>query len=387
MIQIDSRLILNSIAYLASKASSLVKEAPEKSVTALTEKLLFSEDQWESAISPFLSTVNNISSVITNPLGGCIFLVESDPSSDISTPQDDEGYSAGLRMAMFSMKFLEALERSKPTISSKALVTLLYYMLLIQEIAKDNLGIAGANDLWTDHSPEIGSEILEFTSSISQWVLSTLSMDKGRQEFTPALVDRLLSLCGDVSAKSFYAARALAAVMSGLCENDQFFRDKAAAWADGNDIWKTNDIFQSAGMLAGSADILTHSKKERMWTGLIGSLLSVSSAKAATEGLQQLTLLNAALPSADERAGSIPQPRAMNLTRHLLSWLDEENEEVELSPGLVVEISKVLYNILPIVGDMYGSHWQSIFDFVKSCWEVCLFTPSTTKRVGLLIQR
>ncbi|KAF8537591.1 hypothetical protein BDD12DRAFT_744486 [Trichophaea hybrida] len=351
--------------------SSLVKEAPEENVAALTEKLLFSEDQWESAISPFLRAVNNLSLAITNPLGGCIFLVENDTSSEVITPRDDEGCSAVLRMAMFSMKFLKALEKPKPIIPNDALITLLQYIPLIKEIAKDNLGVAGANDLWTDHSPEMESEMLEFISSVSQWVLSTLSIDKGRQGFAQALVDILSSQCGDASAKAFYVARALAAVMSDLCENNQFFRDKAAAWADGNDIWKTKDIFRSAGMLAGSADILTHSKKERLWSGLIGSLLGVSSAKTATEGLQQLILLNAALPSADERASSIPHPRAMNLIRHLLSWLDEENEEIELSPGLVTEISKVLCNILPIGGGIYGSHWQSIFDFVKSCWEGC----------------
>jgi hypothetical protein len=88
-------------------------------------------------------------------------------------------------------------------------------------------------------------------------------------------------------------------------------------------------------------------------------------------GLQLLVLLNAAFPDADEGAPSIPQPRAMNLIRHLLSWVDENNEEIELSPGIIVEISKALSHVFPIVGSMYGEHWQNTIDFIKSCWEIC----------------
>jgi hypothetical protein len=88
-------------------------------------------------------------------------------------------------------------------------------------------------------------------------------------------------------------------------------------------------------------------------------------------GLQLLVLLNVAFPDADEGAPSIPQPRAMNLVRHLLSWVDEENEEIDLNEGIIVEISKVLCHVLPIVGSMYGEHWQNTIDFIKSCWEIC----------------
>jgi hypothetical protein len=61
----------------------------------------------------------------------------------------------------------------------------------------------------------------------------------------------------------------------------------------------------------------------------------------------------------------------MNLIKHLVSWVDENNEDIELSPGIIVEISKVLCHVFPIVKNMYGEHWQNTFDFIKSCWEFC----------------
>lgn len=366
-------LIFCSIEYLAAKANSLISDVSGDSMSDLVEKLLFTDEQWESALRPFLGAVKNLSLAITNPLGGSIFLVNNDSPTDAESAWDTDGYSTVLRMAMFAMKFVEGLEDTPNIISSKTKGILLRHILLVQELLKDKLSVAHANDIWKENSPEVEAEIIEFTSSTQQWAVSALNSDIPQHEFAPALVDKLLERCGGSSAAAFYSARALYVAMSDLCENDQFFRDKAVAWTDANDIWNNEDVFGSVGMLAGSASILTHSKKERIWTGLIGSLLGVSSANAGTKGLQQLVLLNAALPSADEGAAPLPQPRAMNLIRHLLSWVDEENEEIELSPGLIVEISKALCSILKIVKGMYGGHWQSAFDFMKGCWEVCRY--------------
>lgn len=358
------------MAYLATKASDLVKGAPRGS---LADKLLFSEAQWEAAISPFLREVKNLSLAISNPLGGCIFLAKNGPG-DTDTSWDSEGYSKVLRMAMFSIKLLGSLEDASSVVSYETLVTFLHHVLLVQEIAKDNLSVAGANSLWKEHSPEAESEISEFISGTSQSVLSTLGGDTGRQKFAPTLVDRLLERCRGQSAAAFYTARALSTTMSDLCEKGQFFRDRAVAWADEARVWEGGDVFQSVAMLVGSSDVLAHSKKERIWTGLIGALLAVSPAEAGTRGLELLVLLNAALPRADERPASLPQQRVVNLVRLLLSWLDEENKEVEVSVGLVVEVSKTLCHTLPIVGDV-TDRWGAVLDIVQSCWEVCLFGP------------
>ena len=360
-----------SIEYLAGKASSLISGAPKGQASDLIERLLFTEEQWETALRPFLNTQINPSLAITNPLGGCIFLVDNSSSEKIESTWDTYGYSTLLRMAMFSAKLIEELSSASIPISSKTKTALLYYILLVQQLAKDNLSVAHANNLWKEYSPDIDADVLEFTSNTQQWVVSTLGSDKLRHEFAPALVERLLERSSGSSSTAFYTARVLCVVISDLCEDDQFFRDMAVKWVNENEVWKNKSVFTSAAVLTGSASFLSHTKKEKVWTGIVGSLLGVSATKAATAGLQQLVLLNSALPAADEDAASVPQPRAMNLIKHLLSWLAAENKEIDLGAGLIVEISKTLCKILPIVKGMYGSHWQSTFDFMKGVWEVC----------------
>jgi hypothetical protein len=81
-------------------------------------------------------------------------------------------------------------------------------------------------------------------------------------------------------------------------------------------------------------------------------------------------LLNAVLPNVDEGSASIPVPRAMFLTKHLLEWMEASCDAVNLSIGLIVESTKILRCIFPIVKEMYGEHWDSVFRFISYCWEV-----------------
>ncbi|KAI5848931.1 hypothetical protein BZA05DRAFT_339706 [Tricharina praecox] len=353
------------IDYLAAKAASLVKGVPKETADMLVAKLLFSEEEWESAIAPHPRKVNSLSLAISNPLGGAIFLVGDDATEKGGEAfWDSEGYSTVLRMALFSTKLVK--ELAGFVIADEVKSQLLYYILLVQEVAKDNLSVAGANQLWKDH--EMEPEMLVFTSATQHWAQAALAAGGAREK----LVERLMQRSRGADAATFYAARALSIVLADLTERDQVFREMAVSWVDSNDVWKDGDVFLSTAMLVGSSTILMPARKERVFMGTIGTLLGVSSANAATGGLQLLVMLDAALPSADEGAPNIPQPRAMNLIRHLLSWLDEGNDDIELTPGLICQIAQVLCHVLPIVKSMYGEHWQSTLEFVGSCWEICV---------------
>jgi len=352
------------IEYLAAKAGSLAKGAPEDTTNMLVEKLLFSEEEWERAIAPHLRKVNSLSLAISNPLGGSIFLADEESTEEVGQASwDSEGYSTVLRMVLFSMKLSK--ELSEVVIADEMKSRLLYYSLLAQELAKDKLSVAGANELWKDHDREL--DMLEYTSAAQHWVKTALAAGEARHK----LVERLMERSRGASAATFYTARALSAALVDLTERDPVFREMAVGWVDSNDVWKNGDVFLSSAMLVGSSMVLTAARKEHVFMGIIGSLLGVSSASAATGGLQLLVMLDAVLPSTDEGTPNIPQPRAMNLIKHLLSWLDEDNDEIELTPGLICEIAKALCRVLPIVKSMYGEHWQSILEFVGSCWEVC----------------
>jgi preprotein translocase subunit Sec61beta len=89
-------------------------------------------------------------------------------------------------------------------------------------------------------------------------------------------------------------------------------------------------------------------------------------------GVRKLLYLNATLPKPDEGTFSIPTPRVMMLIKHMLSWFDEENTEIELNPALIAESAKTFTGVVSLIQDMYGEHWQLLFDFVINCWSVSL---------------
>ncbi|KAI5821211.1 hypothetical protein BZA77DRAFT_2525 [Pyronema omphalodes] len=371
-----------SVEYLSAKAASLVKESPKEAISALVEKLLFSKEQWETAAAPFLQKIKHPSLAITNPLGGCIFLAENETIEEASTSYDDEGQSTLLRMAMFSMEFATSIENVTSVIPAGTLITLIHYLLLAKELSKDNLSVNGSTALWKYSNSDVETEMLEFTTSISQWISTLLEGDKEAHVFSPALVDALFEASKGSSIGAFYSARALSSVINTLCSASQHFRNQAVAFIENRSIWKTTDIFLSAAMLDGAADIITVSKREHIWTGLIGTLLGVTPAQAATTGLQNLVLLNFALPSQDEGEITLSQPRVMNLMNTLLSFVDEENEEVEMSLGLMVETTKALCNILPLAKSMYGEHWEKSLELIKMCWEGCV--PPTEEHLAMI---
>lgn len=140
-------------------------------------------------------------------------------------------------------------------------------------------------------------------------------------------------------------------------------------------------------MLSGSQSMLPHALKDRLRNELINALLGLSASKASSEGrlvsakswfgilrtylgLQKLILLNAMHPEADEGVVPLPQPRVMFLLKHLLSWFDEGNVEVELSPAVITESARAFTGLIPVVKTMYGEHWELLLDFIKNCWMV-----------------
>ncbi|KAA8914542.1 hypothetical protein FN846DRAFT_926712 [Sphaerosporella brunnea] len=366
-----------STDYLAMKACALIKEAEvarNKSLGVLYEKLLFSNDEWEATIRPFLLEVKNPSLAISNSLAGGIFFVENEPVEGASTTWNSEGYSKILRMSLFVTKFIDAVRNTSDTwvIEIEKVSNLLRWLLVVHEVVKDNRSIEGANDIWKDYSPEVDTELTEFAASLQRLIQLAVNTTTDQREFASKVIYPLVERCGNsLSPEAFYSARALSVAYALLCEATPEFAQCYVEEIEKNDMWKSPDIFHSTALLVGAENVLPPAKRERVWVGVIGALLGVSSAGAATSGLQLLVLLNTAFPDADAGPTPIPQPRAMNLIRHLLSWVDEDNEEIDLSPGLISEIAKALCHVIPVVGGMYGEHWQSAFDFVRSCWEIC----------------
>ena len=65
----------------------------------------------------------------------------------------------------------------------------------------------------------------------------------------------------------------------------------------------------------------------------------------------------------------------MFLLKNVLTWFEldrelEEDERNNINEALVSETAKLLRNLVPIIKDVYGSHWKALCMFVLLGWKV-----------------
>lgn len=81
-------------------------------------------------------------------------------------------------------------------------------------------------------------------------------------------------------------------------------------------------------------------------------------------GIRQLALLNILFAEDQSVAASIPTQRLVFLVKHLISCLQSDIR----SYGLKAEIIQTLGFVLPCLGEIYGSHWEDIFEILSATW-------------------
>ena len=206
-------------------------------------RFLFTDPQWAAALSAFTQQLPNVSLAITNPLAGCIYLIEEDVETE-SSPEivhDASGYSSALRMAMFSMEYLGSCSRTIPDDTKS---TLLYYFSIFEEIAKDNLTVADTNLFWQHNEGHMETEILAFLAKVHQWISTSISPATDNSTLLSShLVERLINGSVGSTSSAFYAARALGSLMSSFGEQNEYFRERGMKWLEATEVWKSDGKF------------------------------------------------------------------------------------------------------------------------------------------------
>lgn len=109
-------------------------------------------------------------------------------------------------------------------------------------------------------------------------------------------------------------------------------------------------------------------------------LTGVTVQTAATEGLRVLRILNALTPAEDSEDIFLPQQRTVFLMQHLNGWLVSDDEAADDLPEELEARMTLLYaNLAPIVQDVPGAHWDSMFDMISSNLEASSSMPSIKK--------
>jgi E3 ubiquitin-protein ligase listerin len=106
----------------------------------------------------------------------------------------------------------------------------------------------------------------------------------------------------------------------------------------------------------------------RLQNEVASKLSGVGIATVSTEGIKLLRLLNALAPSPDSTSDFIPQQRVVFLLKNISGWLLDD--ESDLPEELEVRIVELYEHLCPVVQDVPGAHWHSIFDLIASNLEV-----------------
>jgi hypothetical protein len=112
---------------------------------------------------------------------------------------------------------------------------------------------------------------------------------------------------------------------------------------------------------------------------LAAALLSVPASKANSQGLLQLRKLAATAANPDSEVAFLPQQRAVNVMKACEKWImSEETVELEVES----EMTLIFLQLVPVLQDVPGAHWDLIFDVIEENLEVgssqlvlCLFIP------------
>lgn len=342
--------------------------------TASVLDLFPDKDNWHEALRPILLTCgSDLSLSLTNILGGTIALASPEGGSSSSTPieRDLDGYSAALRMAIYSSK-LVAQGNILKNLPIDVQIDIIYLMCLTVEVANDQVGLRRDDLLWFSlDEPDIEGDIQDFITTSQRALAKILVesddwLDGDQSDIGHALVSRLLEESNGNSTTAFYAGRVLANVLSGLIESHGWHTVNGEQWLISTDAVKssTTNGFTAVAILEGLKDSLGSSKiVNNLCNRLVSDVtgLSLTSAKAPL----LLGLMNAALAVYDQDSLPVANNRLVFAVKQITGWL--EQPEI-LDPVLAAQASRSLQLLLPRIGEVYGPYWQTTIDFCVALW-------------------
>ncbi|ORY15960.1 RING zinc finger protein-like protein [Clohesyomyces aquaticus] len=333
-------------------------------------------DDWSLALQPFLDTAPRRSLAITNPLGGAVYLVQPDSSgaSLNKVPRDADGYSPAFRIAQYIIRLFKNSDlfnlRMLPSESKDAII---FNLALTVQLADDNLGLAGANDLWAIYNPEVEADAMSFMSDAQDHIkeeVKCLGSAWSDQEGGSSLLtwsSHLLSKCEKgVTPKAYYQARVYSHLVSEAIELHGSPSSLITAMQSTlKELRKTKDVFALLSFLNAFKEPLAWTKScERMCNELVADLTGLDIEQKAEEGLQKLILLNTIVSEQGDTAQSIAKQRVIFFVKHVLPYL----QDLDMQLPIRAELCRALSTLLPLMSDIYGEHWSDILNTLAASW-------------------
>ncbi len=216
--------------------------------------------QWSTALEPFLNIAPNLSLAITNPLDGVVYMVDRQDADAhlqdaLDIPRDFNGYSPALRMALYVSEMMEKADKDS-FFTTEQHADAVLYLTLVSNLASDNLGLHGANHLWTEYTSEVDEQVSNFISStqvlVSGWLDKATSPDLRSTTdagFLGLAGKQLLEASRGKSPLAYHHARAFTVLQGELVERHDIDPDIMITESSLKNLRRGPDIFLTTGLL------------------------------------------------------------------------------------------------------------------------------------------
>lgn len=355
--QLSGKGIPLSIFALIDLAKDILKDI--KSDQSGTE-LLPSESQWKSALEPHLSGRRPRSLTITSALHGLLYLVDDSPeprSSEVLRDADD--FSLLFRLVLYSTRLLS--ESSILTrVHGADLQTLYFFYVLSMQLVNEKMTMESANDIWLNTNQDVIDEVADTLSQgnglIQQWIKDDSLMKLWMQ--------RIRSV-NDLTPCSYLQGLAFTDVASRFVDSHGTALIMAEFEAEIKEAYRSPGLIRSACLISSCRDqLLTSAQGRRLLNELVAACTDMKTSAYSIASMRSLVLLDLLVNSDPEPLEAIPNQRMVFLMQALIRLLDASSDDLSLQ----TQVLRVLDPVLPTTSDIYGEHWEQMFDYLVALW-------------------
>ncbi|TAQ89941.1 hypothetical protein B7494_g1710 [Chlorociboria aeruginascens] len=350
--------------------------------------------RWVEAIYPLLKQTPNPTLGTMGPFAGAVFLAcESLPEPIRPLPRDLNGFSVGLRMAMYAAYLVTELFDRLP---SDYLVEVIYLMGLTTCLVCDQIDLDETDKLFS--GPKPNAMVMQFLESLSP-AISTHMVSNAKlwrnvinenkmvednycSLVAQKLVTKLIQEANGSTPTALYAARVLADLLEKLVQEHGWNSVGGEDWLASSKVLETNtsNVLGQVAILIGLQDHLKASKTiSHQCNKLISDVSGASSQSEST--LSLVVLLNASLSVYNDGEFPVAQNRLVFAVKQILSWTKNlATSNAQLS----AEACRALQKLLPAIRSVYGSYWNTSLEFCLSIWSTSATGYNSDEQLAMI---
>ncbi|KTW28922.1 hypothetical protein T552_01550 [Pneumocystis carinii B80] len=365
--------LMRSLCSLSVKVLSFATELEKKDLLAI---FLFPIHEWDMAFSSLISEYPNKNLELFNSLKTCC-LIFSNPVKTKGNIETDN-ISKLLKISVFSKTIINFLKLD--LCSLEIHWTILYGIMICEELIRDNFELEQANCLWKSITKDQEQELFTLIEKSNDFVFDLLTLDKieilgidnsvQRNDIKFLEIIKMKSIGS--SPETYYSACVLSRTLQFLTEKIEYSQEEVETWLNDISIENNQNVFIFAAIINGFQEKLFFSKRLEGIRNRIGSDLSGDF--IVDRDLKKIILFNIFIPFDDSLWKHFPQQRIIFLFQNLLKSIDKKNLIKVEYIDFCVEITKIFIKLIPFIKTIDGVYWYNICDYLCECLRICTET-------------